>query len=453
MGGNSAGKISSKDTDPTISSSVSIEEIHDAGISRTAIRVVCIALAMFVVWASFAPVTEITTGMGEIVPVGEAQSIQHLEGGMVSEILVRDGARVERGQPIMRLDDLSSKAELAKALSRAEGIKLEIERRSTSNTSQTDSVLEGSLQLRGTQSQLSGIAGSQQAASRADDAFQDAQIEVARAEVATREADLSSLVLREEKILEELQIMERQLLEYDRAFKNGAVSRNERDKIAREKIQLEGSMLSLRGQRAAGEAALSQSQARVLELQAGFAQSAETAIAELEIEAANVRELVAQLQDRLTRTVIVAPETGRVLALAAKNPGQVISPGEQIGQIIPEGRAALAEIEITADKIGTISEGMDANVKVLTFDSTRFGSIPAAVKSISASSLKRDANSLPYYVVRLELDSEAMDEFNRNRPIQPGMSVSADINLGKKSVMSFLLKPLRSLSDRALSQQ
>lgn len=431
--------------DQTISSSATIEEIHDASISRTAIRLVCVGLAAFILWANIAPVAEIATGTGAIVPIGQAQNIQHLEGGIVAEVLVREGDRVERGQPIIRLDDLASRAELAKATAREEGIRLEIERRAANRTN-TDSVFSDTSPLR-------GIIGSQQAAALADDAMQKAQIAVAQAEVETRRAELSALSQREVKSREELLILERQFASYETAFKAGAVSRNERDRIARDKIQLEGVLLTIGGQRTAGEAALAQSEAHVQELWAGFLQTAEAAIADLEIEAANARELVAQLRDRVARIVIVAPDTGRILSLAVHNPGQVITPGEQIAQLIPEGQTALAEVEIPADQIGFISPGMDANVKVLTFDYTRFGSIPAKVVSISASSLKHDERSAPYFSVRLELDRESIERSTQNRPIHPGMSVVADIKLGKKTVMSFLLKPLRNLSDRALSQQ
>lgn len=445
-GKSNAGTRSDDPLDVSLASSISIEENHEAGIARTAIRLVSLALAVFLVWASFAPVTEIATGTGEIVPNGFVQNIQHLEGGIVSELFVREGDHVLKGKPILRMDDLASKAELAKAKARIDGIRLEIARRSPKTGTETVSVFEASLRL-------SAIAESQQAAALADDKFHAAQLEVALADVETRKAELFSLSKREEKMREELGIVEKMLEDFDRAFRAGAVSRSERDNIAREKIQLEASILNVSGQRAAAETGLSQSRARVEELRAGFRQTAEQAIAELEIEAASTEELVRQLEDRLDRTVIVAPETGRIFGLAASNSGQVISPGEQIAQIIPEGQAVYAEVKIPSDKIGFISQGMDASVKILTFDYTRFGSIPAKVENISASSLKHREEDPSFFNVRLELDRASIANATQDRPIQPGMSVSADIKLGKKTVMNFLLKPLRSLTDHAMSQR
>ena len=445
VGNPPAAKTPTEQHDPTLASSASIEEIHDARISRSWIRLISLGLLTFLVWASFAPVPEMTSGFGEIVPAEQSQNIQHLEGGQIAEIFVREGDRVAAGQALMRLDDLSARAELAKATSRAEGIRLEIARRSI-RSSEPVSVLDGPLRLR-------GIAGSQQAAALADEALQSAQIEVAQADVEVRRADLSSLAEREAITLQELEIVARQLADFERAIETVGASRSQRDKIARDKLQLENALLGIRTQRAMGTAALEQAEAHVRELSAGFRQAAETAVAELEIQAASAMELVTQLQDRLDRTLIVAPDTGRILGLTANNPGQVIAPGQQIATLIPEGRPTLAEIEIPADQIGFVSVGMEANVKVLTFDYTRFGSIPATVAGISASSLKRDTKTPPVYVVRLALDPASVEQLAAGRPLQPGMSIVADVKLGEKSVMSFLLKPLRSLSDRALTQQ
>lgn len=432
--------------DPALSSSASIEEIHDARVSRSWIRLIGLALLAFLVWACLAPVPEMTSGFGEIAPAESSQHVQHLEGGQVAEIFVKEGDRVERGQPIMRLNDLSVRAELAKALSKAEGIRLEIERR-TSGSSDTFSVLDGPLRLR-------GISGSQQAAAVADEALQDAQIEVAQADVQLRRADLSSLNEREAYAQQELDIVSEQLVEFEKAVETVGAAKNQRDKIARDKIQLENTLLQIRAQRASGEAALAQAEAHVRELQAGFRQASEAAVADLEIEGASADELVRQLQDRVDRTLITAPDTGRILGLIASNPGQVITPGQQIATLIPEGKPTLVDVEIPADQIGFIAVGMAAHVKVLTFDYTRFGTIPATVASISASSLKRDdARAAPYFQVRLALDPQSVNHLPADRPLQPGMSVMADIKLGEKSVMSFLLKPLRSLSDRALTQQ
>ncbi|MGV8855168.1 MAG: HlyD family type I secretion periplasmic adaptor subunit [Devosia sp.] len=428
-----------------MASSASIEEIHDAGVARSAIRLVSLGLIAFLVWASFAPVPEIATGFGEIVPVEQNQNIQHLEGGIVAQIFVKEGERVERGQPILRLDDLAPKAELAKATSHAEGIRLEIERRAA-NRQNPVSVLDGPLQLR-------GPAGTEQPAALADEAFRKAQIEVALAEVEVRKADLSSLAQRQENASGELAIIARQLAAFDNAVKTVGAASNQRDNIAREKIQLENAVLTSGSQRATAQAALLQAQAHVHELQAGFRQAAEAEIADFQVQAASAQELVTQLQDRVDRTLILAPQTGRVLGLVANNPGQVITPGEQIATLIPEGQPTLAEVEIPADQIGFVSLGMAANVKVLTFDYTRFGSMPATVTSISASSLKHDPKSAPYFLVRLALDPASLAHLSLDRPIHSGMSVVGDIKLGEKSVLSFLLKPLRSLSDRALTQQ
>lgn len=446
LGKSSKNKIRKDLVDHNLASSALIEEIHDTRNARTAIRLVALALLTFIVWAAYAPVTEIAEGHGEIIPAGGIQNVQHFEGGIIAEIFVSEGQTVSKGQPILRLDDISVRAELAKASARSEGIKREIERRGNTEATSFKSVFDGELRLR-------GIANSQQAAARAESAFQQAQIQVILAERQTRQGELSTLISREEKYREELDILSRQLADFKTAQKIGAISKRELDNIARDKIQLEGILLDVGGQITNRKTALIESDAHLQELRAGFRQNAETAIADLEIEAANVQELISQLVDRLKRTTILAPNSGRLHQFSARNSGQIIGPGEQIAEIIPDGEIAIAEVEIPADQIGFISLGMEANVKVLTYDHTRFGTVPATVTNISASNLKHEANSTSYFLVRVELARNNVGDSAADYKILPGMSIIADVVLGEKTVLDFLLKPLRSLSDRALSEQ
>lgn len=436
----------SKADDRTIASSASIEEIHESSVARSTIRLVCLGLVLFLVWASLAQVPEMTTGLGEVLPNQQIQNIQHLEGGQVAEIFVREGERVERGQPILQLDDLSVRAELAKATAQAEGLRLEIARRLTQNGSPDAPVLEGPLRLR-------GIAGSQDAAAIADRELERAQLQVAYADLDVKKADLVSLAQRQANAESELGIVERQLADFDRAVETIGLARSQRDAIERDKIQIENTLLTIETQRASGLAAVAQAEARITELQATFVQADETEVAQLEIEATSAQELVRQLEDRLGRMLVLAPETGNILSLAVNNRGQVVKPGEQIASIIPAGQPTFVEVRVNADQIGFVHVGLPANVKILTFDYTRFGSIPATISAISASSIKEDPNTPPFYLVRLELDAQAAAHLGADRQIQSGMSVAADIRLGEKSVMSFLLKPLRGITDRALTQQ
>lgn len=420
------------------------EEYHDSGIARTAIRFGGLAVLVFFLWAAFSPVHEVATGQGSIIPSGFVNKLNHLEGGIVAQVVAREGQTVREGDPLIILDDANVRAELIKAQAREEGVRQAIERQAIFSD-RPSSVFEGEVKLR-------GIVDRQQTATEVDDQFRTAQLEVVRAEIALREAELSGLGNQLTKTEEEYTLLQAQLNDYEVALKSGAVSRKERDGIAREVIRLAAQVESLQDQQTAGRAQITAAKARENELQARFMQDATSALAELEVQQIEAQELVGQLTQRLAETVIRATEDGTLHNLGVRNAGEAVTPGQLVAEIVPAFRAVFAEVNIPADKIGFVTEGTNAKVKVLTYDFSRFGALEGVISDVSPSSFTRDDGS-SFYRVRIRLDEQFVGDASSQRQVLPGMSVVADIRLGEKSVLSYLLKPLRAVSDRALSEK
>lgn len=420
------------------------EEYHDSGIARTAIRFGGLAVLVFFLWAAFSPVHEVATGQGSIIPSGFVNKLSHLEGGIVAQVVAREGQTVRKGDPLVILDGASVQAELVKAQARAEAVRQSMERQTISSV-RPASIFEGEVKLR-------GIVNSQRTASEVDDQFRTAQLEVVRADIVLREAELSGLGNQLAKTEEEYALLKTQVDDYDSAFKSGAISRRERDEVARELIRLGAQVESLMDQQQASRAQIAAAKAREAELQARFIQDATSALAELEIEQVEAIELVGQLSERLADTVIRATEDGTVHNLSVRNAGEAITPGQLVAEIVPASRAVFAEVNIPADKIGFVTAGTEAKVKVLTYDFSRFGALDGVISDVSPSSFTRDDGS-SFYRVRVRLDEQFVGDAASQRQVLPGMSVAADIRLGEKSVLSYLLKPLRAVSDRALSEK
>lgn len=420
------------------------EEYHDSGIARTAIRFGGLAVLVFFLWAAFSPVHEVATGQGSVIPSGFVNKLNHLEGGIVAQVVAREGQTVRKGDPLIILDDANVRAELIKAKAREEGVRQAIERQAIFSD-RPNSVFEGEVKLR-------GIVDRQQTASEVDDQFRTAQLEVVRAEISLREAELTGLGNQLTKTEEEYSLLQAQLNDYEAALKSGAVSRKERDGIAREVIRLAAQVESLQDQQTAGRAQITAAKARESELQARFMQDATSALAELEVQQIEAQELVGQLTQRLSETVIRATEDGTLHNLSVRNAGEAVTPGQLVAEIVPASRAVFAEVNIPADKIGFVTEGTNAKVKVLTYDFSRFGALEGVISDVSPSSFARDDGS-SFYRVRIRLDEQFVGDASSQRQVLPGMSVVADIRLGEKSVLSYLLKPLRAVSDRALSEK
>lgn len=148
---------------------------------------------------------------------------------------------------------------------------------------------------------------------------------------------------------------------------------------------------------------------------------------------------------------MVSPFDGVVQTVAVDTQGQVISPGGLVAEIVPEGTELFAEIQIPASRIGAIEPGFEGALTLLTFDAAQYGTFEGSVVSVSPSSDILDSSEAAY-LVRLRIAPE-QDSRQQGLKLRPGLSVSADIRLGSKTVLEYFLKPLRAIRSAAFSEQ
>lgn len=244
--------------------------------------------------------------------------------------------------------------------------------------------------------------------------------------------------------------MTRRFIDLDRVHRTtGSVSRASRDEAERDKIRLEREAAQLEGDIASARLRLELAKRGEAELLAETRRSALARVAELTSAGAEAVEEIARLEDRLTRGQVRSPIAGRVLSVAARNPGQVLAPGELVAEIVPEDGPVFVEAELPADRVGRVEVGMEAMVKVLTYDFVRFGSARAVVDAVSASSFAEE-DGRRIYRLRLRLIDGTVGPESAGRRLTPGMDVVVDIRGGSRTVLEYLLKPLRVVQDGAL---
>ncbi len=454
-----------------VAAGILIEERRQTKLARNVINACCVMIVVFFIWTSVTPVHEIISGHGQILPGGLVTKIQNLEGGIVSEVMVAPGDRVQVNDILVGIDTTTSKAELAKARARLESVNLSISRlqglAAGQRTDSSDSdMLPGDTAndwlLRGTvneaqpeqpifETTFQRLVDSQTAAAESAEHFRTAQQEVIAADISSKEAELSGLVVEQQKTREELAIIKRQLEDYRAALQTGAISRRERDNVEREKLALERDGARLDSQVAAARVGIEQAKARETELLARIRNESLINITQLETERAETTALIQQLEDRVLRQTITSPVTGIIHVVNFHERGDVISPGDTILEIVPEEDHSFAQVEIPAEKIGNIHVGMEANIKVMTYDFTRFGGIDAIVEYVSPTSVINEEGQ-PVFQINLQLSRDFVGPENAQRRINPGMTVMADVATGTKSILHYLLRPLRALSDRALTE-
>ncbi len=434
-----------------LSASRYVSESHDGNFARATIWTVVLGFFLFLAWAAVTPVYEIVSGEGTIHPEGLAKRVEHLEGGIVARIEVQEGDLVERGDVIMMLDDRDLHAELAKLRARSGVLRGSVGRfqKLLAHDPGEDFALGPDALGPGAAALLSDPAFAE------DARYRLAQIRVLRARRNVTSERLGSIRARREKAQEELAISRGQSERYARTDRNGAIPLRQIENLQRETIRLEIEVSQLDGEVAVQAAAFEQSRAEESELVASYRRDAALRLGELRAELVATRQTIAQIEGRLTRTALRAPSAGVVKSLEIQNVGQVLAPGAVAAEIVPQGTRIFAEIEVSAERIGGVSTGQEASLKILTHDFTRFGDIPAEVESISPSSFQtQDGRS----VFRVRLSFEGNTLAARGEPsvaarrISPGMTVVADIKSDRKTILAYLLKPVRVLADRAFTE-
>jgi HlyD family type I secretion membrane fusion protein len=249
----------------------------------------------------------------------------------------------------------------------------------------------------------------------------------------------------------EFDIQRTQLQRYQEASSSNAISLNRREELQRENLRLEAAISQLEGETRIQSAQLDQLDQREEELVAQYRREAALRLEEQLTERAALTQTRDQLEARLERTVIRVAVTGVVNGLSVQNLGEVVAAGEVLAEIVPAGARNFAEIEIAADRIGGVSVGSEASLKILTFDFTRYGDITARVERISPSSFQKE-NGDSVFRVRLGFDNAASRSGGPRHEVSPGMTVVADIKSERRTILSYLLKPVRVIADRALTE-
>ncbi|MEL7149601.1 MAG: HlyD family type I secretion periplasmic adaptor subunit [Pseudomonadota bacterium] len=418
-----------------------LPESHDLRFVRRMIYTLAITLCALLIWSAKTDVSEIVSGAGSIQTTLSVERVEHATGGQVRVIDVAPGDHVSEGRRLLAFETETLTREIAKQ--RAALVALEAEH------ARIRYVINGTAPARDVP-----VAPSQSPEALlfwTEQAYLDAQLELIASGRTSIEAMLASLVSQKAKLGEEVALLTDRLERSRRGLANGTLSKNEVNRQAREALQTERTLLSLEAEIATQQAAIEETRLRTVELMAERRREAALRLADLESSIAATKLSIAELDALTRRSEVFATVSGTIMSLGATYASEVIGAGEVIAEIVPAQSDIRAEVEIPASKIGNVRLGMVARVKVDTFDFTRFGELVGEVIEISPTSLETPEGNLVYSVT-VSFSGQDGPPMLDGKPLRPGITVNVDILTESKSVLTYLLKPLRLLRDRAFTE-
>ena len=402
-----------------------------------------VSAVLAVVWAALTDIDKVTRGAGRIVPQLHKQEIQHLEGGIIAEILIKEGAVVAAGQPLMRIENTFFKAELAQAAIEIAAKRLRLIRLEAETAGAKEVTFPPELAR-----SMPQAVENETTLFRRRRANLDEQISILTQQARQKEIELSELRSRQPSVLRERQISEERLASFKKLSSVGAASNNDALEAERLLQQSITRLSDLAHDIPRAEASLSEINQRKLETASRFQADAEKERNQTATDVEKLSQAISAMQDRIRRSDVVAPLAGVVNKLNVNTVGGVVKPGEALAEIVPTDSSIGVEMKLSPADRADVWPGEKAIVKVSAYEFSTYGGLPARVVDISPDALQ-DERGAPYFRVRLEADGTS---FGSDHPVLPGMLADVDVIGERQSVLSSIIKPLRRLKDNALRQ-
>jgi len=428
-----------------LNQAIQLEETIPSDVINTAIFFSIALIIMLVIWSHITQIKEVASTRGEVIPAGHIQNVQHLEGGIVSEILVRNGDLVEKGQPLVRLAPPATLSELEQMQVRHASLYLHAERlQALIDNREPDFGKAGS--------EYPDLAKKQRTIYFAQLNSHRQQVKVIEQQIAQKKSEKQRLLNQSKLMKDEVKMMEEQVNSRLKLSSKGVVAREE---LLQTQIRLSENNREQRefsDNHSVAETALAETQQRLSEVEAGFIKDTQLEAGKVLNQLAEVKQTLIRLNDRVTRLSVTAPVGGIVQALSVNSINEVLEPGKTILRIVPVEDELIVEARILPNDIGHVHIGLNADIKVDSYDPSRFGSVSGKVKRISATTYLDEKNN-PYYRAEVNLDKTWMGENRELLKIIPGMTVQANIETGEKSILAYLLRPISRGFDNAFTER
>ena len=402
---------------------------------------ICTLLAL--VFSVVVQIDKVTRASGRIVTQQTKQEVQHLEGGIIAEILVKEGDTVVAGQPLMRVENSFFKSELAQAAielgaKRARILRLDAETSGAKDIKFPPEVTAVSRQ----------VVDNEISLFRRRQSNLNEQLSIFVQQQRQKEIELSELRSRQPSVIRERQISEERLLSLKNLSAMGAASNNERLEAERVLQQAISRLSDLAHEIPRTEAAVAEFEQRKAEAISRFQAEAEKERAQTATDLEKLTRSIEALQDRSRRSDVNATVGGTINKLNVTTVGGVVKPGEALAEIVPADGLIEVEMKLSPADRADVWPGQRAIVKVSAYEFSVYGGLNARVSEISPDA-HQDERGIPYFRVRLEADAAALGP---DHPVLPGMLADVDVIGNRQSVLGTILKPLRRLKDNALRQ-
>ncbi len=398
---------------------------------------VTVSSTLLLAWSALARIDVIVRAEGRVVPAGKAQIVQHLEGGIVRKILAQEGEIVQAGQVLMELSDIQARTNLGQERSKSSALRGREARLMAESSGATEITFPADLDD-------DEVKQTESSAFLARRTRLNEEVKVLRDQNGQKRGEIAEAESRRRNLASELNVAKQQYRVIEGLRQNGAASNLELldsqsrvQRLASQIAEAESAIPRLR-------AAVAETESRISEVSARFRAEASAELTQVRSDLEKSELEIDTNKDRLDRNKVRAPVSGFINRLAVTTEGGVVRPGEVLMEITSNEKGVLIEARARPNDRANLRNGLPARVRIGAYDYATYGALHGVVTEVSADTML-DEREGRYYRVVLKTEPQDKEEMST----LPGMTAVADIVVGKRTVLSYLLSPLMRFRDSA----
>ncbi len=415
-------------------------------LSRLTVWLAAILLLVAVTWASLAVLDEVTVGEGKAIPSSKVQVVQNLEGGIVTELFVREGQMVEKGARLLRLDDTRFRSNKGESEADRYALMAQVERLSAESEGRPFVLSD---EVRGKAPQ---VAEDEQALYDSRQRRLASEKQTLSEQLRQKTQELAEFRSKVDQYRSALGLLQEELNMSTPLVGTGAISPVEILRLKQRTVEARGQLNATSLAIPRAEAAVAEIKSKMQESDATFRSEAAKDLNDKRTELSKITATSIAIDDRVKRTTVVSPVRGIIKLLKVNTIGGVVQPGSDLVEIVPIEDNLLIEAKVRPQDVAFLHPGQQAMVKFSAYDYTIYGGLKAKLELIGADTVTDDKGNA-FYLIQVRTEKNHLGGDNKPLLIIPGMIATVDILTGQKSVLDYLLKPVLKARTEALRER
>ena len=423
-----------------------------SGLAVAGLAVCGVFMLAFGAWAGIAPISGAVMASGVVAAAGQNQNVQHLEGGIVSEILVAEGERVTRGEPLLKLDPTPAQARRNRLETQLVGLDAKAARLMAERDAAANILFAGVLVDRAKQEGLSDLLDEQQKEFLARYSRHRQEVFILTQRLDALGEQLQGLAAQKTAIETQLSVVREEGRRKELLLSKGLTNRSEYTALIRSEADLIGQLGQITASILTSKIQTAEAREQVAKLETKRVETALTELNAVRVDQGDRKEQLQEALDVLSRTVVRSPADGIVVRMAVNAVGGVVEPAAPILELLPTANELIVDARVLPQDIDALYIGQAARLRFSALNARTTPTVDAKLSYISADRLTDRDNEQPYYTARLTL-AETLPPSVKVQDIDPGMPVEVFISTQDRTFIEYLVKPIEDSFNRAFREE